>query len=80
MWWVLPAGVRQGTAFTHCEIVEGCGSKRGAPTSLGTSWGKGQCCGGLRNELRGGEGSVADPESRLCRTLCTEGPTGSGAC
>lgn len=36
--------------------------------------------GGLRNGLRGGEGSVADPESSPCRTLCTEGPMESGAC
>lgn len=39
-WWVLPGGVRQGTAFTHCEVMGGCGSKWGAPTSLGTSGGR----------------------------------------
>lgn len=40
MWWVLPGGVRQGTAFTHCEVMGGCGSKWEAPTSLGTSGGR----------------------------------------
>lgn len=59
-------GSQTGNTPLHTgrSTVGDCGSPWGAPTSLGTSWGKGGCLGELRNELSRGERPVQDPMAR----------------